>query len=102
MAQVAAASLRRVTRDRKTLSGRRGRRAISGLPVCKYFSSVSPGLGSENGSDCDRIRHLHRPWGTVSTTREAFEGVQANAQWADDHDFVWFSVMDHLIQIRGA
>src|ERR1700724_1013047 len=38
MAQVGAASLRRVTRDRKTLSGRRGRRAIGGLPVCKYFS----------------------------------------------------------------
>jgi hypothetical protein len=28
--------------------------------------------------------------------------VQANAQWAEDHDFVWFSVMDHLIQIGGA
>ena len=42
------------------------------------------------------------PWGTVSTPREAFEGVQANAQWAEDHDFVWFSVIDHLIQIGGA
>src|SRR5712675_754567 len=38
MAQVGAASLRRVTRDQETLSGRRGRRAIGGLPVCKYFS----------------------------------------------------------------
>jgi hypothetical protein len=28
--------------------------------------------------------------------------VQAKAQWAEDHDFVWFSVMDHLIQISRA
>jgi alkanesulfonate monooxygenase SsuD/methylene tetrahydromethanopterin reductase-like flavin-dependent oxidoreductase (luciferase family) len=25
----------------------------------------------------------------------------AKAQWAEDHGFVWFSVMDHLIQISG-
>jgi hypothetical protein len=27
--------------------------------------------------------------------------VKAKAQWAEDHGFVWFSVMDHLIQISG-
>jgi len=32
---------------------------------------------------------------------EAFEAVKAKAQWAEDHGFVWFSVMDHLIQISG-
>src|SRR5260370_37416867 len=30
---------------------------------------------------------------------EAFETVKAKAQWAENHDFVWFSVMDHMIQI---
>jgi F420-dependent oxidoreductase-like protein len=30
---------------------------------------------------------------------EAFEGVKAKAQWAEDHGLVWFSVMDHMIQI---
>lgn len=29
----------------------------------------------------------------------AFEAVKAKAQWAEDHGFVWFSVMDHMIQI---
>src|SRR5437867_8893104 len=32
---------------------------------------------------------------------EAFEAVKAKAQWAENHDFVWFSVMDHMIQIGG-
>jgi F420-dependent oxidoreductase-like protein len=30
---------------------------------------------------------------------EAFEMVKAKAQWAENHGFVWFSVMDHMIQI---
>jgi hypothetical protein len=30
---------------------------------------------------------------------EAFETVNAKAQWAEDHGFVWFSVLDHMIQI---
>jgi F420-dependent oxidoreductase-like protein len=30
---------------------------------------------------------------------EAFEAVKAKAQWAEDHAFVWFSVLDHMIQI---
>lgn len=30
---------------------------------------------------------------------EAFEAVKAKAQWAENHGFVWFSVMDHMIQI---
>jgi F420-dependent oxidoreductase-like protein len=30
---------------------------------------------------------------------EAFDAVKAKAQWAEDHGFVWFSVMDHTIQI---
>ena len=32
---------------------------------------------------------------------EAFEAVEAKAQWAEDHGFVWFSVMDHMSQIPG-
>jgi F420-dependent oxidoreductase-like protein len=30
---------------------------------------------------------------------EAFETLKAKAQWAENHGFVWFSVMDHMIQI---
>ncbi|MFL5267350.1 MAG: LLM class F420-dependent oxidoreductase [Stellaceae bacterium] len=30
---------------------------------------------------------------------EAFEAVKAKAQWAEDHGFDWFSVLDHMIQI---
>jgi hypothetical protein len=29
----------------------------------------------------------------------AFESVKAKAQWAENHGFAWFSVMDYLIQI---
>jgi F420-dependent oxidoreductase-like protein len=31
----------------------------------------------------------------------AFERVKAKAQWAESHGFVWFSVLDHLIQFSG-
>jgi hypothetical protein len=27
---------------------------------------------------------------------EAFEAVKVKAQWAEDHGFVWFSVLDHM------
>lgn len=30
---------------------------------------------------------------------EAFEAVKVKAQWAENHGFVWFSVLDHMIQI---
>lgn len=30
---------------------------------------------------------------------EVFEPVMAKARWAEDHGFVWFSVMDHMVQI---
>ena len=30
---------------------------------------------------------------------EVFETVKTKAQWAEDRGFVWFSVMDHMIQI---
>jgi F420-dependent oxidoreductase-like protein len=33
---------------------------------------------------------------------EAFEGVKAKAQWAENQGFVWFSVLDHMIQIPRA
>ena len=29
---------------------------------------------------------------------EAFDAVKAKAQWAEHHGFVWFSVLDHMIQ----
>ncbi|MCW5745426.1 MAG: LLM class F420-dependent oxidoreductase [Alphaproteobacteria bacterium] len=32
---------------------------------------------------------------------EAFEAAKAKVQWAEEHGFVWFSVMDHMIQIPG-
>ena len=38
-------------------------------------------------------------WLDAPHPAEAFEAVKAKAQWAEDHGFVWFSVMDHMIQI---
>ncbi len=45
---------------------------------------------------------IHNPsWVYGPDPAEAFEAVKAKAQWAESHGFVWFSVMDHLIQIPG-
>jgi F420-dependent oxidoreductase-like protein len=45
---------------------------------------------------------IHNPsWVYGPDPAEAFEAVKAKAQWAENHGFVWFSVMDHLIQIPG-
>ncbi len=38
-------------------------------------------------------------WLDTSDPAEAFESVKAKAQWAESHGFVWFSVLDHMIQI---
>ena len=40
-------------------------------------------------------------WFASPDPRQGFEAVKAVAQWAEDHGFVWFSVMDHMIQIPG-
>jgi len=45
---------------------------------------------------------IHNPsWVYGPDAADAFEAVKAKAQWAENHGFVWFSVMDHLIQISG-
>jgi len=38
-------------------------------------------------------------WFDAPGPAEAFDAVKATAQWAEEHGFVWFSVMDHMIQI---
>src|SRR5207302_942660 len=40
-------------------------------------------------------------WGRLERpdAAEAFEAMQAEAQWAEDHASGWFSVLDHMIQI---
>jgi F420-dependent oxidoreductase-like protein len=38
-------------------------------------------------------------WLDTPDPAEAFEAVKAKAQWAENHGFVWFSVLDHMIQI---
>ncbi len=46
---------------------------------------------------------IHNPsWVYAPDPAEAFEGFKAKAQWAENHGFVWFSVMDHMIQTGGA
>src|SRR5215471_15546895 len=43
---------------------------------------------------------IHNPsWVYGTDPAEAFEAVKAKAQWAENHRFVWFSVLDHMIQI---
>jgi F420-dependent oxidoreductase-like protein len=38
-------------------------------------------------------------WVGYPDSADAFEAIKAKARWAEDHGFVWFSVMDHMIQI---
>src|ERR1700760_3399287 len=38
-------------------------------------------------------------WDEGTDPADAFAAVAAKAQWAEDHGFVWFSVLDHMIQI---
>jgi F420-dependent oxidoreductase-like protein len=45
---------------------------------------------------------VHNPsWMYGPDPAEAFDGIKAKAQWAENNGFGWFSVMDHLIQIGG-
>src|SRR5579862_1602013 len=45
---------------------------------------------------------IHNPsWVYGADPTEAFDRLKEKAQWAENHGFVWFSVMDHLIQIPG-
>lgn len=45
---------------------------------------------------------IHNPsWVYGADPADAFAGLKAKAQWAENHGFAWFSVMDHLIQIPG-
>jgi F420-dependent oxidoreductase-like protein len=45
---------------------------------------------------------IHNPsWLFGPDPAEIFEAVKAKAQWAEEHGFTWFSVMDHLIQIAN-
>ena len=45
---------------------------------------------------------VHNPsWVYGPGSGNAFQGIKTKAQWAEDHGFTWFSVMDHLIQIGG-
>ena len=41
----------------------------------------------------------HASWLDSPDPAEAFETTKAKAQWAEEHGFDWFSVMDHMIQI---
>ena len=45
---------------------------------------------------------IHNPsWVYDADPAAAFDALKAKAQWAENHGFLWFSVMDHLIQIPG-
>jgi len=45
---------------------------------------------------------IHNPsWLFGGEPAEIFEAVKAKAEWAEEHGFTWFSVMDHLIQIAN-
>lgn len=45
---------------------------------------------------------IHNPsWLFGTDPAGLFDAVKAKAQWAETHGFVWFSVMDHLIQIAN-
>ena len=41
----------------------------------------------------------HSSWLDGPDPAGAFDTAKAKAEWAEDHGFTWFSVMDHTIQI---
>src|SRR5580692_10347806 len=93
MAQVGAASLRRVTRDRKTLSGRRGRRAIGGLPVCNYFSRCrvltklyDPSRGTEGSNPASSSGEARANLKMTSTFRCGVARPSLSARARQRHD----------------
>ncbi len=43
----------------------------------------------------------HSSWLDNPDPAESFEAAKAKAEWAEGRGFVWFSVMDHMIQIPG-
>ncbi len=46
---------------------------------------------------------IHNPsWRFGTEPAGIFDAVKAKAQWAENHGFTWFSVMDHVIQIAMA
>jgi F420-dependent oxidoreductase-like protein len=46
---------------------------------------------------------IHNPsWRFGAGPEGIFDAVKAKAQWAEEHGFTWFSVMDHVIQIAMA
>jgi F420-dependent oxidoreductase-like protein len=46
---------------------------------------------------------IHNPsWRFGTDPAGIFDAVAAKAQWAENHGFSWFSVMDHVIQIAMA
>jgi len=45
---------------------------------------------------------IHNPsWRFGTDPAGVFDAVKAKAQWAENHGFTWFSVMDHVIQIAN-
>ncbi|MCP4139128.1 MAG: LLM class F420-dependent oxidoreductase [Chloroflexi bacterium] len=43
---------------------------------------------------------IHNPsWLYPGSPDDIFEGIKQKVLWAEENDFVWFSVMDHMIQI---
>ena len=45
---------------------------------------------------------IHNPsWLYGSDPYQMFAELKRKAQWAEQHGYTWFSVMDHLIQIPG-
>src|ERR1700683_447224 len=46
---------------------------------------------------------VHNPsWVYGPGPADIFDGIKSKAQWAENNGFVWFSVMDHLVQSGGA
>ncbi len=43
----------------------------------------------------------HASWLDSPDLAEIFETTKLKTQWAEEHGFTWFSVMDHMIQIPG-
>jgi len=74
-----------------TASGKHGFRKTFGIRMLE-----KPRTASEVGS---AARHSPLVVARHSRSGRGIRDVRAKAQWAEEHGFVWFSVMDHMIQI---
>src|SRR5262245_51779224 len=69
------------------------------MPFNQIGAGVAPRFASHREPMAMRFGIHNSSWLDRPDPAEAFDAVKVKARWAEDHGFVWFSVMEHMIQI---